>query len=140
MVDVYSKRKRSEVMKKITSKNTTPELKVRKSLHARGLRYRLHVKELPGCPDIVLPKYNAVVQVRGCFWHQHICKDGKVPKSNKRYWVPKLEKNKMRDKINDRELRKLGWKLWIVWECEIKNKKLLEKNTKILFEEITSCR
>ena len=109
-MDIWTKEKRSEVMSKIRSKDTLPEIRVRKMLFARGYRYRLHVKNLPGKPDIVLPKYNAVIFVHGCFWHLHLgCRDGTIPKTRTDYWEKKLLGNKERDKKNMNELRKQGW-------------------------------
>lgn len=124
MSDVFSKEKRSNLMSQIRSKNTKPEIVLRKALHKFGYRYRLHVKELPGKPDIVLPKYRTIIQVRGCFWHGHNCKDGHLPKSNKTYWENKLTNNKKNDLKNDAELRKNGWLVIIVWECMTSNKNL----------------
>nr|BDD47030.1 very short patch repair endonuclease [bacterium] len=119
MPDVFSKEKRSEVMSVIRSKNTKPEIILRKTLHRLGYRFRLHVKTLPGRPDIVLPKYRTVIQVYGCFWHGHDCADGHLPKSNLVYWEPKLRKNKHRDRIVEHALRNEGWNVVIIWECEI---------------------
>jgi len=127
MADVFSKEKRSEVMSRIGSKNTKPELAFRKALHRLGYRFRVHVTALPGKPDIVLPKYYTAIQVRGCFWHSHNCIDGHLPKSNKGYWKPKLQRNKSRDRRNDQALRKLGWRVVRVWECQLRNQKGLEK-------------
>ena len=127
MADVFSKTKRSEVMARITYKDTKPELKVRKYLHARGFRYSLHIKTLPGTPDIVLRKYKTAIQVRGCFWHQHSCRDGHIPKSRTDYWSKKLLRNKERDTQSDINLIALGWKLIVVWECELRSKERLEK-------------
>ncbi len=109
-------------MSKIRSKNTAPEILVRKHLHSLGYRFRLHDKKLPGKPDIVLKKHRTAIQVRGCFWHQHGCKFSNSPKSNTSYWLPKLEKNKERDKLNDKKIKKLGWKLIVIWECMIDRK------------------
>ena len=97
MADRFSTTTRSEIMSKIRSKNTVPEILVRKYLHSLGYRFRLHDKNLPGKPDIVLKKYRTAIQVRGCFWHQHGCKFSNSPKSNKAYWLPKLKKNKERE-------------------------------------------
>ena len=130
MPDVFSKTKRSENMRRIRSKNTKPEMILRKAIFKLGYRFRLHLKRLPGKPDIVLPKYKTVIQVRGCFWHGHNCIDGHIPKSREEYWRPKLLRNKQRDYINDKKLRKNGWSIIIVWECKIMNSKLLEKELK----------
>lgn len=127
MTDVFSKERRSEIMSHIGSKNTKPEILIRKALHHSGYRFRLHVKTLPGKPDIVLPKYRTAIQVRGCFWHGHDCIDGHLPKSNKEYWEPKLLKTKRRDRTNDRALRLEGWSVIIVWECRIQTEKGLAK-------------
>jgi DNA mismatch endonuclease (patch repair protein) len=109
-------------MSAIRSKNTNPETVVRSLLFALGYRYRLHRNDLPGKPDIILKKHNTVIFVHGCFWHQHKeCKRANIPKSNKKYWIPKLERNAERDKINKRELNKLGWNVITIWECETKD-------------------
>jgi DNA mismatch endonuclease (patch repair protein) len=110
---------RSAIMSRIRSKDTKPEMLVRKALHRLGFRFRLHALSLPGRPDIVLPKYKTIIQVKGCFWHGHTCRDGREPKSNREYWVPKLIRNKQRDISNDRKLRRLGWSVHNLWECRI---------------------
>ncbi|MCK5229224.1 MAG: DNA mismatch endonuclease Vsr [Desulfobulbaceae bacterium] len=109
-------------MKRIRGKDTTPELRVRSYLHCQGLRFRLHVRDLPGKPDIVLRKYKTVVFVHGCFWHQHhdsACKRSSVPKSNQVYWLPKLKKTVERDSEHQKLLIALGWNVEIIWECQI---------------------
>ena len=126
-MDVFTPEKRSKVMSAIRSKDTTPELVVRRALHRAGYRYSLHRKDLPGRPDIVLPKYRTAIQVRGCFWHGHVCFDGHVPKSRVSYWKPKIENNKKRDLRNDRKLRGLGWKLVVIWACQVEQEKKLTK-------------
>ena len=119
-MDIWTKEKRSDVMSKIRSKDTKPETLVRKMLFAKGYRYRLHVRNLPGKPDIVLSKYNAVIFVHGCFWHLHqSCRDGTIPKTRTDYWKDKLLGNKERDKKHRRDLRKLGWRVLRLWECEV---------------------
>jgi len=121
-MDIWSKEKRSQVMARILSKNTQPEQRVRKILFAMGYRYRLNVKGLPGKPDIVLRKYNTVIFVHGCFWHLHSkCRDGTIPKTRTDYWREKLLNNKARDEQHIRELRDQGWKVLVLWECEIEN-------------------
>ena len=122
MADKISASQRSRIMSRIKSKDTAPEIAVRKYLHGLGYRFRLHDKTLPGKPDIVLKKYMTAIQVRGCFWHKHGCKFSNSPKSNKSYWLPKLKRNKERDRKNDRKLKKLGWKLIIIWECKLLKK------------------
>ena len=122
MVDSISKKHRSWNMSRIRSKNTTTEKIVRSLLHRMGYRFRLHRKDLPGRPDIVLPKYKTVVEVRGCFWHHHAgCKNSTIPKSNTKYWNEKFKKNIERDKLNEKKLKALGWNIIIIWECEVKD-------------------
>jgi DNA mismatch endonuclease (patch repair protein) len=119
--DMFYPQKRSEIMSHIRSKNTKSEIMVRKYLHRLGFRFRLHGSKLPGKPDIVLPKYKCVVFVHGCFWHAHEgCKYYRDPKSNAEYWIPKIQRNVERDKQAVRELTSMGWKVEIVWECELK--------------------
>ena len=114
---------RSNNMAAIKSKNTKPEIKVRKVLHSMGYRFRLHSKDLPGSPDIVLPKYKTVIFVHGCFWHRHEnCKYASTPKTRQEFWNKKFNENINRDKINQENLSSKGWKIIIVWECEIKDK------------------
>ena len=126
-MDVLTKKQRSYCMSRIKSKDTSIERTVRSELHKSGLRFRKHVRNLPGKPDIVLPKYRVVVHVRGCFWHGHDCKDGHIPKSRKKYWEPKLNGNRSRDKRNDRKLRQLGWSVLILWECKCANPQRLRR-------------
>ena len=112
---------RSRNMSAIKSKNTKPEIAVRKLLYSMGYRFRLHRKDLPGSPDIVLPKYKTVIFVHGCFWHRHEnCKYASTPKTRSEFWESKFEGNIKRDKINQTNLIKLGWKIIIVWECDLK--------------------
>ena len=113
---------RSRNMSAIKSKNTKPEIAVRKLLHSMGYRFRLHRKDLPGSPDIVLPKYKTVIFVHGCFWHRHEnCKYASTPKTRQEFWNKKFNENINRDKINQENLSSKGWKIIIVWECEIKD-------------------
>ena len=120
--DVFTKEKRSEVMRAVKGRDTKPEVALRKKLFALGLRYRLNVKALPGKPDLVFPKHRTVVFVHGCFWHGHHCKRGaRAPKQNAEYWREKIARNKARDKKNATELKKLGWRVVTVWECELKD-------------------
>lgn len=122
MVDVHDKKTRSYNMSRIRSRDTKPELVVRRLCHSLGLRYRLHVKTLPGKPDLVFPKYHTIIQVHGCYWHCHDCKYGKVvPKTNTEKWQNKRQGNVERDKRNTLELEKLGWRVIVVWECETRN-------------------
>lgn len=119
MSDIFSLQKRSAIMSKIGGKNTKPEILVRKFLFSKGFRYRINVKTLPGKPDIVLPKYKTVIFINGCFWHGHNCKKGKLPSSNIDFWKEKISNNKSRDDKNSDLLIKLGWKVIIIWQCEI---------------------
>jgi len=114
---------RSRNMSAIKSKNTKPEIKVRKVLHSMGYRFRLHSKDLPGSPDIVLPKYKTVIFVHGCFWHRHKnCKYASTPKTRQEFWEAKFRENINRDKLNQENLSSKGWKIIVVWECEINDK------------------
>ncbi|MCC5930320.1 MAG: DNA mismatch endonuclease Vsr [Cyclobacteriaceae bacterium] len=129
MADVHKPEVRSHNMRQIKGKNTKPETLVRKFLHANGFRYRLHVKELPGKPDIVLPKYNTIIMVHGCFWHGHEgCKYFVIPKTRTQWWVDKINRTREKDLECTLELQQRGWKMLTVWECELKpdqrNKKL----------------
>ena len=117
--DVFSKKKRSEVMSLIRSKNTNPEIYVRSFLHKNGYRFRLHQNNLPGKPDIVLKRHKVVINVNGCFWHQHNCGKSNIPKSNRKFWLNKFKNNKKRDRLNTLKLRKLGWKVYKIWECKV---------------------
>ena len=129
---------RSRNMSAIKSKNTKPEIKVRKVLHSMGYRFRLHSKDLPGSPDIVLPKYKTVIFVHGCFWHRHEnCKYASTPKTRQEFWNKKFNENINRDKINQENLSSKGWKIIIVWECEIKNKKI---NLEQIFKNVIKKR
>ena len=129
---------RSRNMSAIKSKNTKPEIKVRKVLHSMGYRFRLHSKDLPGSPDIVLPKYKTVIFVHGCFWHRHQnCKYASTPKTRQEFWNKKFNENINRDKINQENLSSKGWKIIIIWECEIKNKKI---NLEQIFKKVIKKR
>lgn len=122
MADIVSPSKRSQMMAGIKGKNTKPELAVRSALFARGFRYRLHNSKLPGKPDLVFPCYRAVIFVHGCFWHRHNCALFKWPKTQQNYWAEKLSGNANRDKMIERELLGLGWRVANVWECALKGK------------------
>jgi DNA mismatch endonuclease (patch repair protein) len=126
-MDVFTKKKRSEIMSRIRSKNTSAELLVRKLCFRLGYRYRLHSSLLPGKPDLVFSRRKKVIFVHGCFWHRHSCKFGqRLPSSNTDYWTPKLNANAKRDKRHVLQLRKDGWKVLVLWECEIR--KISEKS------------
>ena len=138
MADNHSKEIRSYNMSQIRSKNTKPEEIVRKYLFSKGLRYRKNDKKLPGHPDIVLPKYKTVIFINGCFWHMHEgCPKFVLPKSNVGYWKPKLEKNKQHDIETKAVLESKGWRVLVVWECELKKDKR-EFKLLSLYEEIVS--
>lgn len=139
MADKISKEARSRNMSLIQSKDTKPEMLVRKYLFNRGLRYRLHDKRLPGKPDLIFPKYKTAVFVNGCFWHRHGCKYTTTPKTNTDFWLAKFQKNVNRDIRNYEELEKSGWNVIVVWECDIK-KDRREESLSELYEEITDSR
>ena len=107
-------------MRQVRSKDTSPELAVRKAVHGAGFRYRLHKKELPGKPDLVFPRYHAVVFINGCFWHNHNCRFGALPATRSQWWKKKLEGNRKRDEIVLSELHRMGWRTMIVWECSFR--------------------
>lgn len=130
MVDNRTRESRSALMSRIRGKDTAPELAIRRLLHAHGYRYRLHRRDLPGKPDIVFPSRRKVIFVNGCFWHGHGCRIGKLPKSNKEFWVSKMEGNRARDLRNKTELESKGWKVLTLWQCEIPS---VEKAVPILF-------
>lgn len=121
-MDVFTKEKRSSIMANVKGKNTKPELIVRSTLHRMGYRFRLHRKDLPGNPDIVLPKYKKVIFVHGCFWHGHEeCSKSKRPATNKTFWNKKLDGNIRRDAAKLKELKECGWEPLVVWECQVKD-------------------
>ena len=125
-MDRLSKERRSWNMGRIRSENTTPEIRVRSVLHRLGFRFRLHLKGLPGRPDIVLPKWRHAIFVHGCFWHRHAsCQFSYMPKSRTEFWTAKFEGTIQRDQAAERALRDSGWKVTIVWECEISDKEKL---------------
>ena len=120
MADVHSKKTRSYNMSRIRSADTKPEMIVRRYLHSRGFRYRLHDPKLPGSPDIVLRKYSTVIEVRGCFWHGHEgCKYAVIPKTRTEWWKSKIDETKKRDRINESLLELSGWRVIDIWECEL---------------------
>lgn len=119
MADRLTQEQRSLVMSRVAGKNTAPERYVRCVLHAAGVRFRLHRRELPGSPDIVLPRYRMVVFVHGCFWHSHNCPRGTRPRSNMAFWTSKLDRNIERDRVVRSRLEALGWQVVIVWECSL---------------------
>ena len=123
MADVVNRETRSKMMSGIRSKNTKPEMLIRRGLYARGFRYRLHANHLPGKPDILFPSRNAVIFVHGCFWHGHDCRFFKWPKTREEFWRDKIQRNKVRDEAALRKLQLAGWRALIVWECALKGSK-----------------
>lgn len=134
MTDVLTPEQRKFNMSRIRSRNTKPELVIRKKLHAAGFRFRLHRKDLPGNPDIVLPKFKAVILIQGCFWHGHHCSLFKIPASNVDFWREKISKNRNRDFNNLNMLLEAGWRVLLVWECSLKG-----KNRRPLDDVISKC-
>ena len=119
MADTMDPAVRSRVMARIRGRNTKPEMYVRRTAWGQGFRYRLHVRRLPGAPDLVFAQYRVVLLVHGCFWHQHGCSKSRRPSSNRDYWGPKLDRNMDRDARNQARLRELGWKVMVIWECRL---------------------
>jgi DNA mismatch endonuclease (patch repair protein) len=139
MTDVHSPEIRSFNMSRIQGRNTKPEVRVRKLLHGMGFRYRLHVKDLPGKPDLVFPRANAVLFVHGCFWHMHRCKYGKpAPATNKTFWAEKRRSNAERDKRNRRQLRADGWQVFEIWECHTRQAETMLAKLSALVEYLRS--
>ncbi len=129
MADTLTKEQRSERMARIAGKDTGPEMVVRRLIHEMGYRYRLHVRSLPGSPDLVFRSRRKAIFVHGCFWHRHddsACKLARLPKSRSEFWVPKLEANAKRDARNQEELRALGWDVLVIWECQLKDRSFLK--------------
>lgn len=134
MADFVSQEKRSRIMRGSKSRDTQPEILVRRALHRLGYRFRIDRKDLPGTPDIVLPKHGLVIFVHGCFWHQHEgCKDGRKPQSNSGFWEAKFAKNLLRDESNQRALRGLSWRVEVIWECETRSTERLQERIFELF-------
>ncbi|WP_371921990.1 very short patch repair endonuclease [Pseudomonas sp. 31-12] len=119
------------MMSGIQGQNTKPEIIIRQALHARGFRFRLHVKSLPGKPDLVLPKHKTVVFVHGCFWHGHACRYYKIPKTRSDFWLEKIGKNQARDRLQVTSLRDSGWRVLIIWECAVRSIKR-ERSSKLV--------
>jgi DNA mismatch endonuclease (patch repair protein) len=132
-MDTFEPTQRSEIMRRVRSSGTKPELIVRSMVRRMGIRYRSCLRNLPGKPDLVVPEQRKVILVHGCFWHGHDCEAGKLPKSNRSYWKSKQAKNELRDEQNARELRSRGWKRMVIWECEIrKNERLRARLSRFL--------
>lgn len=120
MADTLSSPERSKLMSRVRNKNTGPELAVRRALHAAGFRFRLHRKDLPGRPDIVLSRYHTAVFVHGCFWHGHACRRGAIPQDNAEFWSEKIDRNRARDAAAREALVLAGWSVETIWQCELK--------------------
>lgn len=129
-MDTRTAEQRSRIMKSVGTSHTGPELLVRRILHGMGYRFRLHRSDLPGKPDIVLPRFKIAIFVHGCFWHGHRCKKGRAPKSRQEYWLPKLAANCARDKRQLKAIRALGWSALTVWQCETKDPVALARSLK----------
>lgn len=128
MTDVLTKEQRQHNMRNIKGKDTKPELILRRALHAAGFRYQLHRSDLPGKPDLVFPKYRAVIFVHGCFWHRHGCRFTASPASRKAFWERKFDENLKRDQANITKLNEMGWRVYIVWECLLKQQAKTDKS------------
>jgi DNA mismatch endonuclease, patch repair protein len=138
-MDTLTPTARSERMGRVRHKDTSPELLVRRLLHKMGYRYRLHRRDLPGCPDLVFSRVRKIIFIHGCFWHRHSdagCKLARLPKSRQDFWVPKLEANRARDARNQEALSTAGWKVLVVWECELRHKEQLENKLKRFLEGV----
>ena len=135
IMDTFTPAERSAVMKRVRGKDTAPEMTVRRMVHGMGFRYALHRSDLPGNPDLVFPARERVIFVHGCFWHGHSCRAGRNrPASNTNYWTAKLDRNVARDAVNRRRLRNLGWRVLVIWECELKNPNRLRARVSRFFE------
>ena len=135
MADTLSKGARSERMSRVRAKDTKPEMFVRRLVYSLGFRYRLHRRDLPGKPDLVFPSRHAVIFVHGCFWHRH-AKCGRLPKSRLDYWLPKLNRNKARDRQHLKALTRDGWRVLVIWECELHSKTLALRITRFLNQSL----
>lgn len=134
MTDTFTPEARSHIMASIKSRDTKPEMRVRSALHAAGFRFRLHRPDLPGKPDLVLPRFRTAVFVNGCFWHGHTCGKAALPTSNSDYWAKKIGRNQERDRRNCEALADLGWNVVVIWECDLRSQ------TQALIEELTRTR
>src|SRR5579885_529608 len=125
-MDTRTPEQRSRIMKSVRTKHTGPELIVRKLIHGLGCRYALHRKDLPGSPDIVMPSRRKIIFVHGCFWHGHACRYGRLPKSHSEYWIPKVSSNCRRDRKNRAALKRRGWSVLVVWQCQTRERDRLK--------------
>lgn len=136
MADIFTKKKRSQIMASISGKETKPEILVRSFLFGEGFRFRKNVKALPGKPDIVLPKYRKIIFIHGCFWHGHNCKKGLRPATNKEFWNNKIQSNIKHDKKVNKKLRQNNWTVLTIWECSLKTKNGFDNTMKNLINKI----
>lgn len=135
-MDRLTPERRSWLMSRVSSRNTSPEIRVRSAAHAKGLRFRVHRKDLPGTPDLVFPKWRTAIFVHGCFWHRHKgCRKATTPKSRADYWLEKFERNEVRDRANLEALRADGWRAEVIWECETKCSQELNDRLDRIFDE-----
>jgi DNA mismatch endonuclease (patch repair protein) len=137
VTDVVDAATRSRMMSGIRGKDTKPEMLIRRALHARGLRYRLHVPALPGKPDLVFPRYRAVLFVNGCFWHGHDCRYFKVPATRTKFWTEKINANRVRDERQIMLLKKQGWRVMVIWECAVRDRTSFGQLTEKVYDWIT---
>lgn len=136
-MDRLTPERRSWLMSRVKAKDTEAEMRVRRTVHSVGLRYRLHRRDLPGTPDLVFPKHRVAVFVHGCFWHRHPgCKKATTPKSRKRFWQRKFDRNVARDRKAIRDLRASGWRIAIIWECETRSKESILDRVRKIFEYV----
>lgn len=138
MTDTLTSRQRSERMSRVRGKDTKPEMKVRRLVHAMGYRYRLHRRDLPGTPDLVFPARKKVLYVHGCYWHRHpdpACKLARLPKSRLEFWLPKLDANAERDRRNQEKIKDIGWRCLVVWECELKDEAFLQNKIQAFLDD-----
>lgn len=138
MTDVVDAATRSRMMAGIKGKNTKPEMLIRRELHATGLRYRLHDTALPGKPDLVFPRYRAVLFINGCFWHGHDCRYFKIPATRTEFWTEKINANRVRDERQIMLLKKQGWRVMVIWECSIRDRTSFERLTATVHDWITN--
>ena len=136
MADIMTSAERSRRMASVRQSGTAPETALRKALHALGLRFRVNPRDLPGRPDIVLPRFRVAIFVHGCFWHGHHCTAGHPPATNRDYWVGKVAANRQRDRRKAAALRRLGWRVWVAWECELKTPSAAEQTAKRLADRL----
>ena len=140
MTDIFNREKRSSIMSRVKSKNTKPEILVRKFLFSKGIRFRIHDRKLPGNPDIVLKRFSTVIFVNGCFWHGHKCKLSKLPLSNVDFWKQKINKNILKDYTNELALTQMGYNVIRIWGCELRNKTTSELSLKELYDKILNLK